>query len=155
MNRKQSAAPLGALFLSYCAVMLLLLFARVSSVTGMTYWEQVRSNLSLEPLHTIRLFLRVLLNENTAYHNRLAVINLAGNILMFVPLGYFLPRLWKILGRWYRTWLAAAGIITAVEIAQLFTLRGVCDIDDLILNLLGVALGYGVYFCFCKKCVPN
>ena len=36
-------------------------------------------------------------------------------------------------------------VITAVELAQLFTLLGSCDIDDLILNVLGAALGYGIH----------
>ena len=37
------------------------------------------------------------------------------------------------------------GIMLAVEVAQLFTLRGSFDVDDLILNLLGAAIGYLIY----------
>ena len=36
-------------------------------------------------------------------------------------------------------------LIAVVETTQLFTLLGSCDVDDLILNLLGAALGYGIY----------
>ena len=41
--------------------------------------------------------------------------------------------------------LCAALIITAVEIAQLLTLVGSCDVDDLILNLAGSTVGYILY----------
>ena len=38
-----------------------------------------------------------------------------------------------------------AAIITAVELIQLFTLVGSCDVDDLILNVIGSAIGYGFH----------
>lgn len=128
------------LFLVYCIWMLMLLFDR----------EQTEQSINLEPLHTIRLFLRVLLYDSSAYNIRLAIVNLFGNIVLFIPLGYFLPLLWQALRKWWRTWLVTLGVMTLVEILQLFTLRGTCDVDDLILNLLGAALGYGL-FCILKK----
>jgi glycopeptide antibiotics resistance protein len=36
-------------------------------------------------------------------------------------------------------------IICAIELLQLFTLTGVCDVDDLILNMTGVLIGYIAY----------
>ena len=38
--------------------------------------------------------------------------------------------------------LISAVVISVIELTQMFTLRGYCDIDDLILNEAGVALGY-------------
>lgn len=146
---KKSLVP-WLLFIAYCGWMLVLLFDRDAAWEGLTYPEQLQMNLNLEPLHTIRLFIRVLLYDPSAYNIRMAIINLFGNIVMFIPLGYFLPRLWKRLRRWWRTWLATLTVMTAVEILQLFTLRGTCDVDDLILNLLGAAMGY-ILFCIRKK----
>jgi glycopeptide antibiotics resistance protein len=40
--------------------------------------------------------------------------------------------------------LFVAITISCVEILQLFTLLGYCDVDDLILNTLGAAIGYGI-----------
>ena len=37
---------------------------------------------------------------------------------------------------------ASAGLIVCVELVQLVTLLGHCDVDDLILNLIGVSMGY-------------
>lgn len=145
MNVKKQAFLPWLLFVLYAAGMLVLLFDRDMIVEGLTYREQLEQNLNLEPLHTIRLFIRVLLYDTRPYNIRLAIVNLFGNILLFIPLGYFLPRLWTSLQKWWRTWLATLGIMLLVEVLQLFTLRGTCDVDDLILNLLGSALGYGIF----------
>ena len=131
------------LFLFYCAVMLWLLFDREAGSAGADYWEQVRQNLNLEPLRTIRLFLRALDREE---YRTLAIVNLFGNVGMFIPLGFFLPALWEGLRKWWRTWLAALGIMTVVELLQMFTLLGTCDVDDLILNVLGAAIGYVIFW---------
>ena len=130
------------LFVFYAAVMLWLLFDRERSLIELDYWEHVRQNLNLEPFHTIRLFWNALDQEE---YRRLAIINLGGNVLMFVPLGFFLPTLWKSFRKWWKTWIATLLIMLTVELVQLFTLRGSFDVDDLILNLLGAAVGYVVY----------
>ena len=127
------------LFCIYSALMLNLLFNRAGGIEGMDYWKQIRANLNLEPFHTIRLFLRVL--DKQAYSSA-AAINLAGNVIMFIPLGFLLPRVFPKLRKFWRCMMATALIITAVELTQLFTLLGSCDIDDLILNVIGAAAGY-------------
>ena len=84
-----------------------------------------------------------------------AFINLVGNIDAFVPLGCFLPSLCKNLQSFKTLFLSAAAIILVIELIQLFSLRGSCDIDDLILNLVGVVVGFllrrGFIFCRQKK----
>ena len=137
-----------ALFCIYGAIMLWLLFDRVGGIEGMPYWDQIRANLNLEPFHTIRLFLKVL---DSRIYSTSAIINLGGNVIMFIPLGFFLPLVFPALGKFWRTILATALIITAVELTQLFTLLGSCDIDDLILNVVGAAVGYGLFKCLTKK----
>ena len=76
---------------------------------------------------------------------------LVGNVLAFAPFGVFLPVIWP--GRHSLVSVAAAGlaISLAVETLQLAlslvlgTPYRVADIDDVIINVLGVALGYGLY----------
>lgn len=133
------------LFAAYCALMLWLLFDRNRGIDGMPYWEQIQSNVNLTPLHTIRLYLRLLTNPARPHLVRLAVINLFGNVLMFIPLGFFLPRLFTKLRKLWKTLLVTALVITFVELTQLLMLVGTCDIDDLLLNVIGAALGYGLY----------
>ncbi|MBR2888895.1 MAG: VanZ family protein [Oscillospiraceae bacterium] len=148
MKQGKSKIAIG-LFALYGTVMLWLLFAREAGTVGPDYWEQVQNRINLEPMHTIRLFLRVLAGEPSGYYLRLAVVNLLGNVVMFLPLGFLLPLVWPSFGKWWRTWLATLAIMIPVELLQLFTLRGSCDVDDLILNLAGAALGYG-FFSFCR-----
>ena len=132
-----------AVFMAYCALMLWLLFDRPGYTEGIPYWEQVAQQLNLIPFRTLRLFAG-LLDSTRPEYVRAAVINLGGNILMFIPLGFLLPRVFPRCTPLSRVLLATAVIITAVELLQLFTLVGTCDIDDLILNVLGSGLGFGL-----------
>ena len=141
MKRKRLGA---ALFGLYSAVMLWLLFDRPGASEGVPYWEQVSANLNLVPFRTLRLF-GSLLTDHRPHLVQAAVINLFGNVVMFIPLGLLLPTVWEKLRSLGKVLLTTAAIITIVEIMQLFTLVGSCDLDDLILNLIGSALGYGVY----------
>lgn len=132
------------LFAAYCALMLWLLFHRPGYPEGIPYRQQLEANLNLIPLRTLKLFFR-LLSHSRPYLVRAAVINLAGNVVMFIPLGLFLPLLFQKLRRFRTMLLWVALIISAVELAQLFTLTGSCDVDDLILNLTGAAIGYSIF----------
>ena len=127
----------------YCAVMIWLLFLQRSPrVVETDYLDTMRQNLNLLPGDTIRRFVAV---WNTPVYHRAAIVNLVGNIIMFVPLGFGLPWAHPRLRRFFRTLLLSAGIILLVELVQLVTLLGRCDVDDLILNLIGALAGYGLY----------
>lgn len=147
-NRKVNTA----LFMAYCALMLWLLFDRPGYVPGIPYWEQAAGHLNLIPFRTLRLFASLLDSAQPEYV-RSAVINLGGNVIMFIPLGFLLPRVFPHLTSLPRVLLVTAVLITAVEITQLFTLVGSCDIDDLILNIIGSAIGYGFHL-IAKKPAP-
>lgn len=131
------------LFCLYWTLMLWLLFDRVGYKTGIPYLEQLKFN--LVPFRTIHLFWDALRLHT---YRTSAVINLLGNILMFIPLGFLLPKVFPRLGKFWKSLLTAALIIIGVEVLQLLTLLGTCDIDDLILNLIGAAIGYGLYKLF-------
>ena len=146
-------------FVLYAGLMIWLLFfqsARIPDYGAADYWQQVCSGWNLKPFRTVGNFMDVLLRKAYyvekwesasvyAYEARHAVINLGGNVGMFIPLGFFLPGVFSKLRKFWKTLAASAGIICAVELLQLFSLLGHCDIDDLILNLIGVAMGYGIF----------
>lgn len=72
------------------------------------------------------------------------IYNLAGNIVAFMPLGFLIP--FAVRGmKAGKTYLVAFALILSAEIMQLISRRGVFDIDDLILNMLGCLLGYSIY----------
>ena len=68
--------------------------------------------------------------------------NLAGNILGFVPAGFFIPILWKKRRGFLFTLCVTFEMSLLVEILQLIFRVGSFDVDDLLLNTLGGMLGY-------------
>lgn len=133
-------------FVLYVIVMLWLLFGqRIGHTSPYTYWERFNSNYNFIPFFTVWEFIQTATNSVRPYLIWQAIINIVGNIVMFVPLGFFIPYFWTKQRPFWRSMLCAAVCIVVVEIVQLFTLLGSCDIDDLILNMLGVVIGYGVY----------
>ena len=86
MNRKKIGA---LLFACYGFVMLWLLFGQ--------RWGQDAGGLNLELWNTLRRYFWVLQNSSDPELRWHAWVNLLGNILMFVPLGFFIPWLLPIL----------------------------------------------------------
>jgi len=66
------------------------------------------------------------------------------NVMLFVPFGFLLPMLWRQFERWHVTVLCGFALSLFIELAQLFSFR-VTDIDDLIMNTLGSAVGYFLF----------
>lgn len=72
--------------------------------------------------------------------------NLACNIIMFVPYGFLLPFVLKNkTKRAVRVIISGIVISVSIEAFQYITALGLCDIDDVILNTIGVLLGFFAY----------
>ena len=78
------------------------------------------------------------------------IINIFGNILIFVPFG-FLGIVFPKLNQFWSLILDFLFAIIILESFQYFTRLGVFDIDDVILNTVGVAIGFWIYQLFEKK----
>ncbi|MBQ9024586.1 MAG: VanZ family protein [Bacilli bacterium] len=76
------------------------------------------------------------------------IISLLGNIVMFIPIGFFI----KLLYRYNDKKIVLIGFLISlsIEFIQIFTGRET-DIDDLILNTLGVYIGV-IFLKNIKKC---
>lgn len=110
----------------------------VFSVTGVSplsgFHPEIRmSEISLIPFDGMKK----MLEADTLF----GIVNIAGNVFMFLPLGFFLPLLWPSFRGWWKTLLAGVGLSLFIELWQLFISRGT-DVDDLILNTLGAVIGY-------------
>lgn len=140
------------LFILYCGVMLWLLFGqRMEGIKISICLGFSGENLNLVPFETVRLYWRLLQRGATEELLRHAMINLAGNVVVFIPLGWFLPCIWPKMRGFFKTVLTAAVSVCLVEICQYITNLGSCDIDDLLLNLVGVILGYVIWKIFKGK----
>ena len=142
---------LRAAFCLYCVCVLWLLFGREISIGESTYMENIAGRFSLKPFHTILRQLKRCFDPGRPWLMRHSWINLLGNVFVFLPLGLFLPLLWNGMRRLWRVIPVTAGVMTLVEIMQVLTLLGRGDIDDVILNTAGAALGYGVFKLLEKK----
>ena len=132
--------------------MLWLLFGRSNGWgSDLSYTTQLQQNTNLIPLLTIKNYMYVLRNSDSTYMIRHCFINLAGNILLFVPDGWLLPKLWKWFRNFFHFFISCIGIIFLVEVLQLFTLLGRFDIDDILLNITGMVFGFLLWLLFSKK----
>ena len=73
------------------------------------------------------------------------MINYIGNFAMFFPLGIFLPVIFSKL-KFKTTVLMGFVISLGIEAFQYITSKGYVDIDDVIFNVLGIAVGAFLYF---------
>ena len=157
MKEKNNLLKISA-FACYVLLMLWLLFGQRAawvnrSVFDSTkgYFEQVSANAVFAPFRTTAGFVKDLFSGNFQAAKQ-AVINLGGNVIMFIPLGFFLPCVFRKINTAGKCLLWTAIIILAVEIIQLFTLLGFCDVDDFVFNVFGAMTGYGIYKILTYKC---
>ncbi len=103
---------------------------------------------NLIPFATIRAFFAVKAPSNIAQSDWIfyRTMNLLGNIALFVPFGFIFPFI-NQKNRMLKTVCTFAFYICILEFLQRFTGRS-CDIDDFILNILGVIVGYFFYKLF-------
>ena len=80
--------------------------------------------------------------------------NLFGNILIFVPFGFFIAMA-SSSRRFFKALFNSLGLSLCVEVLQLVTRVGSFDVDDILLNTIGGVLGY-IVFMICnlirRKC---
>lgn len=73
---------------------------------------------------------------------KLVVINIAGNIMAFVPFGIFVGYfLNNSKYTFIKTILLGLIFTVAIEGIQLITRVGICDVDDILLNFIGIVTG--------------
>jgi len=104
--------------------------------------EEYRYNLEL--FREIRRFI--------TYREQLGMFavfaNLLGNILIFVPYGFFISMAAERRG-FFKTLFFSFGLSLCVELVQLATRVGSFDVDDILLNTIGGILGY-ILFAICN-----
>jgi glycopeptide antibiotics resistance protein len=68
-----------------------------------------------------------------------------GNFMMLLPLGIFLPLLYKRITSLFLVLIISLVISTTIELLQLITSFRSADVDDIFLNTLGACTGYLIY----------
>ncbi len=126
------------LFILYLAVLFYFLF--FADMLGRTDTAQsYSSNLIL--FHEIRRYWVYRRQIGFGY----MFLNLAGNVLVFIPFGFLLPLLSTKLRGFFRVVLLGLAFSVVVECIQLVTKTGSFDVDDMLLNTIGAAAGFIIY----------
>ena len=127
--RRRSKLHEGAVtvFAIYAAVVLSLTFL------PLPFWRFMFSPSRYEFHSTLLAILR---GEYTT--GRWGLTMLIANVLMFVPLGFLTPVLWR--QAWWQTLLTALAATLCIELIQPFFDRSF-DVDDIFLNFTGGAIG--------------
>ena len=99
------------------------------------YWNSV----NLVPLKTIAEYITAIIDGSI---RGVAIRNLFGNLLLFFPMGFYLPFFVKKLAKIKPYSLLMAVVIILVEVVQLATKSGSLDIDDFLLNFAGALMGF-------------
>lgn len=94
----------------------------------------------------IKETINTFMHSETGMRNSLR--NLIGNILVFMPLGFFMPLLFDKFNNLKKVLKVGCLSSLAIELSQLFVGSNVCDIDDVIYNTLGALAGFICYKTF-------
>ncbi|WP_180232245.1 VanZ family protein [Priestia megaterium] len=73
------------------------------------------------------------------------ILNNIGNIILFLPFGFFLPMRFKKINNLSKSLLVGMLLSVSIEIVQLFMPNRWTDIDDVLLNTLGTGIGYSLF----------
>ena len=136
-----------ALFVFYCAVLLgALIISRVDfhsfAQTKTAYWNNIDLNTNFNPLETVRLYINAIKYDYIGMEIPLS--NLVGNAMLFMPMAVFLPCLFRPMQKLWLFALLMLLLLVAVEAVQLLLACGSCDVDDVILNLAGTLILFGI-----------
>lgn len=74
-------------------------------------------------------------------HNNRIIKGIILNVIYFIPLGFLLPLLFKKINGFLKIILISTITSSLIEIIQLFTIFSVSNIDDVIFNIIGSAIG--------------
>lgn len=116
-------------------------YDRASFFSFYPTWEQTMRGLDylpnmLTPFQEIRRAL--------GHMSYWGLFMLLGNIIMFMPIGFFTALLWRK-SRWWKSLLVGFCASTTIEFIQFFIGRST-DIDDVILNTVGALAGFWIFW---------
>ncbi|WP_407948495.1 VanZ family protein [Peribacillus faecalis] len=92
------------------------------------------SGINLVPFRTI--------NSYIGNKNSVSFLNIFGNIIPFIPMGFILPMAFSSQRTLTKTMMTCFLIICGIEIFQYVSRLGSFDVDDIILNIFSCFIGF-------------
>lgn len=149
-TKKQIRLAGGLLFVGY--ILLLIYFLFFAEWYGRGQNVQTELHYNFVPLLEIRRFW--IYRETLGFWP--VFLNLACNVIGFIPFGFILPVLDRSMRRGIRVVALGCLLSVFIECMQLILKVGCCDVDDVILNTVGVAIGSVLFsVCDCIRRLVN
>ena len=141
---------LRTLFIIYCILLITILFLnneyRMNGFQGIninTFSREHFETINIIPFSTIIGYIYGLLFEDVS--TSIVIVNLVTNLLLFAPMGFLIPLLFKNRITNIKQFIILIIILSLfVEILQFITYSGSTDIDDIILNTIGAIIIYAL-----------
>lgn len=137
-------AVMKLLFIIYMCVLVYVVF--FAEAMGRTPQDGYVYNLT--PLKEIKRFMKYIWDNDAL--GRAARLSIFGNIIAFIPFGIYLPYTSESKLGFISTFLYTFSLSLTIELVQLITKVGSCDVDDIILNALGGVIGYILWYIYTK-----
>lgn len=133
---------LRILFILYCLALFAVLFLDSEYRLLVTLYN--KNVFSKEHLSTINIIpFKSLIDFFSNWNIKILILNIGVNLILFMPMGFFIPILFKNkIGNIKKFTLIMIIVTVIIEILQFLTYRGSTDIDDVILNVFGAILAY-------------
>ena len=130
------------LFCMYCISLISILFLKNEyRLIDTTYNINPFSREHFETVNIIPF--KTIVDFFNNWNIKVFILNIGVNILLFMPMGIFIPSLFKNNIKNLGQFILIMFIISlTVEIMQFITFRGSADIDDIILNVFGAVISY-------------
>lgn len=99
------------------------------------------SSANLVPFRTINSYTKDI-------NSGIPFINILGNIIPFIPMGFIIPMAFRSLRNVTKTMISCLVLICSIEILQFIFYLGSFDIDDIILNQLSCFIGFVIFITY-------
>ena len=139
--KKLSRYILWGVFVIYCIFVAYMVFFSRGFRTQYTYSHYFRYFTNFVPFKTVAHYIMLYKKGLQS----LAIFNLLGNFVLFMPMGMLLPCIFKKLNRFWKVTLCIFITVLLVEVMQFVLRVGIIDVDDVIFNLCGGMIGYGIF----------
>lgn len=140
---------------------LLLMYINLAVIIRFVFFPLGRINGKIQPLifnasniFPFKIILIPFVGMFDYLTKQIMLVNVLGNIAMFIPTGIILPIISRKLDCFGKVVAVGALISLCIEVLQLLFSERTTDINDLILNTIGTAIGF-VIFILTKKAIKR
>ncbi len=134
-------------FVFYCiALIYIFVVQRINFYSGRYKLEDFFVHSNFVPFKTVYDYIVRIANDSIELD--IVIENLVGNLIVFLPMGCFLPCLFHKMRNFKSTTLLVLVIVLFIELGQILLGLGSFDVDDIIFNVGGAMIGYAL------MCIP-